>query len=105
MIELVFVEPSGHRHEITATDGESVMQAATVEGFSGIDAECGGSPCMCATCHCLVIEAPTAQPELQSNEADTLRFTAEDMQDNSRLIYQVPASPELDGTVFQAVGG
>lgn len=103
MTKLVFIEPSGNRHEITATDGESVMQAATVQGVVGIDAECGGS-CMCATCHSLVIDAPNPLPVMQSDEADTLEFTAQDMQENSRLTCQVTVTPELDGTVFQVIG-
>lgn len=103
MTKLVFIEPSGNRHEVTATDGESVMQAATAQGVVGIDAECGGS-CMCATCHCLVIDAPNPLPEMQSDEADTLEFTAEDMKENSRLTCQVTVTPELDGIVFQVIG-
>ena len=103
MTKLVFIEPSGNRHEITATDGESVMHAATANGVVGIDAECGGS-CMCATCHCLVLDSPTTLPDMQSDEADTLEFTAEGMQDNSRLTCQVTVTPELDGVVFQVIG-
>ncbi|WP_296644837.1 2Fe-2S iron-sulfur cluster-binding protein [Roseinatronobacter sp.] len=103
MTKLVFIEPSGNRREITATVGESVMQAATANGVVGIDAECGGS-CMCATCHCLVIEPPNPLPDMQSDEADTLEFTAEDMKDNSRLTCQVTVTPELEGIVFQVIG-
>lgn len=103
MTKIVFIEPSGNRHEITATEGQSVMQAATAHGVVGIDAECGGS-CMCATCHCLVIDAPNPLPEMQSDEADTLEFTAEDMKEDSRLTCQVTVTSELDGIVFQVIG-
>lgn len=104
MTKLIFIEPSGHRREIEATTGESVMQAATAAGVDGIDAECGGS-CMCATCHCLVIEAPGGLPAMESAEADTLEFTAEEMHDNSRLTCQIVVSEQIDETVFQVVGG
>lgn len=103
MTKLVFIESSGTRREINAEDGQSVMQSATAQGIAGIDAECGGS-CMCATCHCLVIEAPNPLPDMQSDEADTLEFTAHDMKKNSRLTCQLTVTPELDGTVFQVVG-
>lgn len=104
MTKLIFIEPSGNRREIEATPGESVMQAATVAGVEGIDAECGGS-CMCATCHCLVIEAPGGLPAMESAEADTLEFTAEEMRDNSRLTCQIAVSDQIAGTVFQVMGG
>lgn len=103
MTKLVFIEPSGNRHEIIAQDGQSVMQAATAQGVAGIDAECGGS-CMCATCHCLVIDAANPLPDIQSDEADTLEFTAHEMQENSRLTCQLTVTPEMDGTVFQVIG-
>lgn len=103
MTILIFIEPSGKRQQISATDGESVMQAATAQGVSGIDAECGGS-CMCATCHCLVISAPAPLPDMHAAEADTLEFTAEATQPNSRLTCQLRVTPEMDGTVFQVIG-
>jgi len=103
MTKLIFIEPSGERQEITATIGDNVMLAATAKGVAGIDAECGGS-CMCATCHCLVIEAANPLPDMQSGERDTLEFTADQMQDNSRLTCQLTVTPEMDGTVFQVIG-
>ncbi len=103
MTKLIFIEPSGSRREISADLGQTVMQAATAQGIAGIDAECGGS-CMCATCHCLVIEGASALPDMASAEADTLEFTAENMQANSRLTCQIAVTPALDGTVFQVIG-
>ena len=103
MTRIVFIEPSGDRREIDAVDGESVMQAATAHGIAGIDAECGGS-CMCATCHCLVVEAANPLPKMQSAEADTLEFTAQQMHGNSRLTCQLTVNPAMDGTVFQVIG-
>jgi ferredoxin, 2Fe-2S len=103
MTKLIFLEPSGKRREIVAVDGQSVMQAATSQGIVGLDAECGGS-CMCATCHCLVIDAPTPLPQMGTDEADTLEFTANDMQENSRLTCQLEVTPAFNGTVFQVIG-
>lgn len=103
MITLTFVEPSGRRREITCEPGQSAMQAATQAGIEGIDAECGGS-CMCATCHCLVLQSPRPLPAPESAEADTLEFAAEAPQATSRLTCQITVTPELDGTVFQVMG-
>ncbi|MDF3542028.1 (2Fe-2S)-binding protein [Sulfitobacter sp. M62] len=103
MTKLVFIEPSGMRREIEVTSGQSVMQVATTAGVAGIDAECGGS-CMCATCHCLVVEAPVSLPKMETDEADTLEFTAEEMHDNSRLTCQLAVTEDLGGTVFKVIG-
>ncbi|MYM57548.1 2Fe-2S iron-sulfur cluster-binding protein [Thalassovita mangrovi] len=103
MTKITFIEPNGTRREIEAADGQSVMLAATGAGIDGISAECGGS-CICATCHCLVIDAPQDLPEMEDTERDTLEFTSDAMQDNSRLTCQVEVTPALDGAVFQVVG-
>lgn len=103
MTKLIFIEPSGTRREIIAQDGDSVMQAATAHGVAGIDAECGGS-CMCATCHCRVSSTPNPLPEMQSDEADTLEFTAEQSHEDSRLTCQLTVTSDMDGTVFQVIG-
>lgn len=103
MTKLTFIEPNGNRRVIEATDGESVMLAATGGGVDGIAAECGGS-CICATCHCLVVEAPGGLPEMDDTERDTLEFTSDAMEETSRLTCQIEVTPALDGAVFQVVG-
>jgi len=103
MTKLTFIEPNGNRREIEAADGQSVMLAATGAGVDGIAAECGGS-CICATCHCLVVEAPGGLPEMEDAERDTLEFTSDAMQEASRLTCQIEVTPALAGTVFQVVG-
>lgn len=103
MTKLIFIDPAGGRTEIEAADGQSVMLAATGAGIDGIAAECGGS-CVCATCHCLVIEAPGLLPGQEDAERDTLEFTSDAVQDNSRLTCQIEVSPSIAGTVFQVVG-
>lgn len=103
MTKLVFIEHGGNRREVEAENGKSVMVAATAAGVDGIAAECGGS-CMCATCHCLVIETPNELPGMEETERDTLEFTANDMQPNSRLTCQITVGPDMAGTVFEVVG-
>ncbi|TNF21450.1 MAG: 2Fe-2S iron-sulfur cluster binding domain-containing protein [Rhodobacteraceae bacterium] len=104
MIKLTFIEPSGTSRQIDAALGTSIMQAATAAGVQGIAAECGGA-CMCATCHCLVVEAPAAGlPEMTETERDVLEFTSEEMQETSRLTCQIAVAEDLAGTVFKVVG-
>ena len=103
MTKLTFIEPNGNRREIDVADGQSVMLAATGAGVDGIAAECGGS-CICATCHCLVVEAPGGLPEMDDTERDTLEFTSDAMEEASRLTCQIEVTPALDGAVFQVVG-
>lgn len=103
MTKISFIEPSGNLREVEAADGQSVMLAATGAGVDGIAAECGGS-CICATCHCLVVEAPAGLPEMEDAERDTLEFTSDAMEDTSRLTCQIEVTPALDGAVFKVVG-
>lgn len=103
MVKLVFIEPSGNRREIEAAPGQSVMVAATTAGVAGIVAECGGS-CVCATCHCRVVEGAEALPAMEEAEQDTLEFTSDAMGETSRLTCQIEVTPELDGVVFEVVG-
>lgn len=104
MIKLTFIEPSGTVREIDAPLGTSLMHAATAAGVSGIAAECGGA-CMCATCHCLVLEAPAGSlPDMSDTERDVLEFTSAQMEERSRLTCQIPASAAMAGSVFRVIG-
>lgn len=105
MVQVTFVEASGTRREIDATEGEPLMYAARDAGVQGIIAECGGSA-MCATCHCYVLEAPEGSlPDPLPDEADTLEFMGNNPQENSRLMCQVKATKALEGAVFQVATG
>ena len=53
MINVVFVQPDGHRDEVQAPVGDSLMDAAVDNGVAGIIGQCGGG-CTCCTCHCWV---------------------------------------------------
>lgn len=103
MVKLTFIEPSGNRREIEAATGQSVMLAATAAGVAGIVAECGGS-CVCATCHCRVVEGGEALPDMEDTERDTLEFTSDAMGDASRLTCQIQVTAALEGVVFEVVG-
>lgn len=104
MIEIAFIEPDGTRKTVEAMEGASLMLAATMGGVEGIAAECGGN-CVCATCHCLVLEGPTtALGDMGEDEKDTLEFSAEEIFENSRLTCQLEAVPAMNGLVLRVVG-
>lgn len=68
MTKITFLSANGREIVVNANDGDSVMQAASLNDVPGIVAECGGSM-MCATCHCYVdpgwwpIIAPPSEEE------------------------------------------
>ncbi|ADZ72501.1 2Fe-2S iron-sulfur cluster-binding protein [Polymorphum gilvum] len=95
-INLVFIDSSGARREITSPEGQSLMETATMAGIPGIDADCGGA-CACATCQVYVAEEWVGKlPPIAEAEANMLEFAA-NRQANSRLACQIRLTPELDG--------
>ena len=55
MIQFQVQEVNGTVHDVTATEGETLLQATMNAGIEGFVAECGGC-CVCATCHCYIEE-------------------------------------------------
>lgn len=98
MPTIIYVQPDGARRSVTATLGDTVMNAAVTNDVPGIVAECGGS-CSCATCHVYVDEAwqDTAGPP-SAMEEDMLDF-AIDVRASSRLSCQIEVTEALDGLV------
>lgn len=96
----IFIQPDGSRREIEVRTGQSLMEAAIRNGVAGILAECGGSA-MCATCHCLVEEAPQSLPDIGDEEDAMLDETASPRQKNSRLSCQIRMDATLDGIVVR----
>ncbi|MGA0542613.1 2Fe-2S iron-sulfur cluster-binding protein [Neotabrizicola sp. VNH66] len=95
-INLVFVDASGERRAVAAPEGRSLMEAASLSGVPGIDADCGGA-CACATCQVYVDAAWLPRiPPMGDSEANMLEFAA-NRQENSRLACQIKLTPELDG--------
>lgn len=96
MTQITFIDFEGTERQVDATNGDSLMEAATSNNVPGIDADCGGA-CACATCHVYIDEnwvSVVGQPlEL---EAEMLEV-AEDVRPNSRLACQVKVSDEMEG--------
>lgn len=96
MAQVIFIDYLGVEREVDATNGDSLMEAATNNDIPGIDADCGGA-CACATCHVYIdpawVDVVGGPAEL---EAEMLEV-AEDVRPNSRLSCQVKVSDAMDG--------
>ena len=99
MVQITFVQASGETQTITASVGESVMQAAMNNLVPGILADCGGG-CACATCHGYIEDSDWYDrlPEPDPVESAMLEH-ALNVNQSSRLTCQIEVTPELDGLV------
>jgi 2Fe-2S ferredoxin len=98
MVEINFIDHKGERHQVQASIGMTVMEAAVQNRVPGIDAECGGA-CACATCHVYVDpDWQEAVGTAERMEEDMLDF-AFDVRPNSRLSCQIKVSEALNGLV------
>lgn len=91
------VGANGAEHDVTATAGQSVLEAVGQAGIDGLLGECGGC-CSCATCHCYVEADPRAAlPPPDEAESQMLDFVAAPRQHNSRLACQLLLRPTHTG--------
>lgn len=100
MPRVIYIQPDGSQQTVDVPDGENVMRGALYNDVEGIIGECGGG-LACATCHCYVDEAWTAQvggPASQ-DEREMLESTAAPVTQASRLSCQIVMSGALDGLV------
>jgi 2Fe-2S ferredoxin len=99
MVEINFIDHTGERHQVHASVGMTVMEAAVQNRVPGIDAECGGA-CACATCHVYIApEWQEAVGSAERMEEDMLDF-AFDVRPNSRLSCQIKVTEALNGLVL-----
>jgi len=98
MVNIKFIEASGAEHQVEASDGENLMQAATNALVPGILADCGGS-CSCATCHVYVQPEMTAKTGDVSDVESDLLECAYEPDERSRLSCQVIIDSSMDGMV------
>jgi len=96
MAKVIFIDYQGEEREVDATNGDSLMEAATNNDIPGIDADCGGA-CACATCHVYIDKDWTAVVGSPADLEAEMLEVAEDVKDNSRLACQVKVSDEMDG--------
>jgi 2Fe-2S ferredoxin len=100
MPKVTFIDFSGAERVVEAQPGESLMQAATGNMVSGIDADCGGA-CACGTCHVYVDDrwlGAVGQPDEMEEAMLEMR---PERQPNSRLCCQIEVTDALDGLVLR----
>jgi ferredoxin, 2Fe-2S len=97
MPKVTFALLDGSRRVIDARTGESVMEAALLNGVEGIIADCGGA-LSCATCH-VYVDARFAEQAGEASEYEDamLEEAASERRSTSRLSCQIRISDALDG--------
>ena len=97
MTTIIYQQYDGRQQVVVAAPGASVMQAAIVNGVSGILGDCGGA-CQCATCH-VYIDAPwqALLPLVGDMEDAMLDSSAAPRLAGSRLACEVTITEQMDG--------
>jgi ferredoxin, 2Fe-2S len=98
--KVTFIEHNRTQHVVEASEGFSVMHAATQNGVPGILADCGGN-CACATCHVYIDAAWRTRTGVPSASEKEMLDCAMYVQEGSRLSCQVLVTAALDGLVVQ----
>jgi 2Fe-2S ferredoxin len=89
---------SGKVSTLKAKSGETLMEALRDNGYSDIEAVCGGV-CSCSTCH-VYLEAGWFDKTGERSEDENQLVTSTDyFKPNSRLSCQVTVSDDMDGMV------
>src|ERR1700722_12997809 len=96
MVAITYIEPGGRAITLDAQPGMSLMRVAMNAELEGIEAQCGGM-CVCATCHCYVLEGLDKLRPPSEDERLMLSNVASEQRPNSRLSCQVMIEPILDG--------
>ncbi len=96
MPKVVFIEANGTVHEVVASAGTSLMQAAVSHMVPGIEGDCGGL-CACATCHVYVPDEWQAKCSAAKELEQSILDFAFDVNENSRLACQIELGDDLDG--------
>ncbi len=97
-MKITFVSYDGTAHSFEAAPGRSLMEAATAQGVSGIDAVCGGNG-YCGTCRVHVEPDWLAKLRPADDLERELIDAAGDSAPNARLSCQIPLVDALDGLV------
>ncbi len=87
---------SGNVSTLHAKSGETLMEALRDNGYSDIEAVCGGV-CSCSTCH-VYIDSSWFDKVGERNEDESQLVTSTDVfQPNSRLSCQVTVTDDMEG--------
>ena len=96
MTKVIFIDHEGNNHQVNATLGESLMEAAISNNVPSIDADCGGL-CACGTCHVFIEPNWLSKVGERSEMEDSMLEYTENVKSNSRLSCQIKISEELEG--------
>lgn len=102
MPRLKFIDLKGVEHEVEASVGQSVMQAAVSNLIPEVVSECGGN-CACASCHAYVDEAWVARLEPPAQHELDMLTCVSNQRPSSRLTCQIKMSVDLDGLAIHIV--
>ena len=97
MPKIIFIDHAGTSRDVDVKNGMSVMEAAVQNLIPGIDADCGGA-CACATCHVYVEGDWAAKLKPRDDMEDSMLDFAENVQDNSCLLYTSPSPRDQRGS-------
>ncbi|RZT94851.1 2Fe-2S ferredoxin [Advenella incenata] len=86
----------GHKHNIQATTGNSIMETIRDAGIDEMLALCGGC-CSCATCHIHVDSARLGSLPAIGDDEDALLDSSDHRLPESRLACQISVVEGLEG--------
>jgi len=87
---------SGNVSKLEAKSGETLMEALRDNGYSDIEAVCGGV-CSCSTCHVYIEGDWFSKLGDRSEDENQLVTSTDQFQENSRLSCQVTVTDDMDG--------
>lgn len=87
---------AGKVSTLKAKSGETLMEALRDNGYSDIEAVCGGV-CSCSTCHVYLEADWFGKCGERSEDENQLVTSTEYFKPNSRLSCQVTVSDDMDG--------
>jgi len=95
MYKINLIDADNNLHVVTASDGESVLQAAKTN-FTPLEGLCGGEM-DCSTCHIFVKDEWTDRLSPTSEDEEDMLDLLPNCQSSSRLACQIFMRSELDG--------
>lgn len=87
---------SGNVSTLEAKSGDTLMEALRDNGYSDIEAVCGGV-CSCSTCHVYIEGDWFSKLGDRSEDENQLVTSTDQFKDNSRLSCQVTVTDDMEG--------
>lgn len=97
MPKMTFIDTQGHRLEVEAPNGLSVMEIAHIHGVD-LEGACEGS-LACSTCHVVVDQTWFPKLSEATEDEEDMLDLAFGLTHTSRLGCQIVMSDDLDGLV------